>query len=84
MISWDLKLDVGLLLQLLNGEIEDVEGIDRTSFYRRLLTTYDWYTLIKLVPPEKLRMMLDDSVLDRLFPKDLRDKFLYARTVLRG
>jgi hypothetical protein len=84
MISWDLKLDAGLLLQLLNDEIEGVEGVDKTSLYRRLLTTYDWYTLIKLVPPEKLRMMLDDSVLDRLFPKDLKDKFLYARTVLRG
>ncbi|MFH0727629.1 MAG: hypothetical protein V2B19_14975 [Pseudomonadota bacterium] len=84
MISWDLKLDASLLLQLLNDEIEGVEGVDKTSLYRRLLTTYDWYTLIKLVPPEKLRMMLDDSVLDRLFPKDLKDKFLYARTVLRG
>jgi hypothetical protein len=84
MISWDLKLDAGLLLKLLNDEIKDIEGFDKSSLYRRLLTTYDWYTLMKIVPPDKLRLMLDDSVLDRLFPKDLKEKFLYARTVLLG
>jgi hypothetical protein len=84
MISWDLKLDADLLLRLLNDEIEYIEGFDKINLYRRLLTTYDWYTLMKIVPPEKLRSVLDDAVLDRLFPKDLKDKFLYARTVLRG
>jgi hypothetical protein len=84
MISWDLKLDADLLLKLLNDEVKDIEGFDKNSLYRRLLTTYDWYTLMKIVPADKLRLMLDDSVLDRLFPKDLKEKFLYARAVLRG
>lgn len=84
MISWDLKLDPGLLLRLLNDEIESIEGFDKVHLYRRLLTTYDWYTLMKIVPPDKLRSMLDDSVLNGLFPKDLKDKYLYARSVLWG
>lgn len=70
------------LFQLLNGEIENIDGIDKSFLYRRLLTTYDWYTLLKLVPNEKYNQMLDDSVLDGLFPKELKEKFIYVRRVL--
>ena len=82
-VFWDLDINAELLLQLLNNEIDGIEGIDKSTLYRRLLTTYDWYTLLKIAPKNKLQQMLDDSVLNRLFPKDLKEKFLYARSILR-
>lgn len=84
MVSWDLDVDAELLLQLLNDQIQEIRGFDKANIYRRLLTTYDWYTVLKIVPHDKLRLMLDDSILNRLFPKDLKEKFLYARTILFG
>ena len=81
---WDLKVNPDLLLNLLDGDIREAEGIEKKDLYRRLLGTYDWYTLLKIVPREKLSQMLDDSVLDGLFPKDLKEKYLYARKLLRG
>lgn len=81
-LSWDLDIKAEQLFQLLNGEIENIDGIDKSFLYRRLLTTYDWYTLLKLVPNEKYNQMLDDSVLDGLFPKELKEKFIYVRRVL--
>ena len=80
---WDLDINSELLLQLLNDEVDDVSGINKPILYCRLLMTYDWYTLLKIVPHDKLLQMLDNLVLDRLFPKDLKDKFQYARSVLR-
>jgi hypothetical protein len=84
MAFWDLAVDADSLLRLLNGEIEDAGGLDRHGLYRRLLSTYDWYTLLKIIPHERLSQMLDDVVLDRLFPKDLKEKYRYARKLLRG
>lgn len=84
MAFWDLKVDADTLLSLLKGEIEEAGSIDKTNLYRRLLSTYDWYTLLKIVPHENLSQMLDDPVLDKLFPKDLKEKYLYARKILRG
>ena len=83
-IVWDLDVNTGQLLRLLNDEIAEIHGLDRKSLFRRLLTTYDWYTLLKLIPTEGLGPMLDDTVLDRLYPRDLRAKFIYAREVLSG
>ena len=83
-IAWDLDLTADQLFQLFNDEIEEIAGFDKKCLYRRLLTTYDWYTLLKLVPEEKIRQMLDDSVINLLFPKDLKEKYLYARSVLSG
>jgi hypothetical protein len=84
MAFWDLKVNADSLLSLLNDDIEKAGSLDKKQLYRRLLSTYDWYTLLKIVPNENLSQMLDDAVLDKLFPKDLKEKFLYARKILRG
>ncbi len=81
-LLWDLDISVEGLLQLLNDEIEDIDGFGKINLYQRLLTTYDWYTLLRLLPVEKIKPMLADEVLNRLFPRDLRDRFIYARSIL--
>ncbi len=83
-IAWDIDIQADHLLQLLNDEIEEVCGFDKTSLFRRLLTTYDWHTLLKLVPAKDFKSILDDSVLDRLYPTDLKEKYLYAREIISG
>ena len=81
---WDVELDAEQLGRLLRGEIERIGHIDRVSLYRRLLMTYDWYTLLSLIPPERLQEALSDAVLERLYPSSLKDRYFYARSVLFG
>jgi hypothetical protein len=54
----------------------------RKLIFCRLLSTYDWYTLIKLIPKKLLREALTDDVLGRLYPKELKEKYKYAREIL--
>jgi len=58
--------------------------IDRVNLFRRLLTTYDWYTLLAMIPPDRLPEALSDAVLDRLYPKSLKERYRYARRILYG
>ncbi len=81
-LYWDLEIDSEQLYGLLEGEIEETPLVSRSNLYCRLLKTYGWYKLLKLVPEEMLKDMLNDTVLSRLHPKDLRDRFIYARQVL--
>ena len=81
---WDVELDAEQLGRLLRGEIERIGHIDRVSLYRRLLMTYDWYTLLNLIPPDRLREALGEPVLKGIHPASLRDRYLYARNVLFG
>ena len=81
-LYWDMDVEPEQLYRMLDGETEAIEYIDRSDLYARLLSTYDWYTLLKLVPTKNLKHALSDQVISRLYPKELKDRYLYAREVL--
>ena len=81
-LFWDLNVDVKQLNKLLNGEINRTGSIETADLYYRLLTTFDWHTLLKIVPKDKLAEMLNDSVINKIKSKDLRKRFIYARQFL--
>jgi hypothetical protein len=83
-VYWDVDVTADQLARLLDGEIDRVGHIDRINLYRRLLKTYDWYTLLALIPPDRLHEVLSEDVLDHLHPADLKDRYRYARRVLFG
>ena len=63
-LYWDMDVKTNDLLRLLE-ETNEIGHIDKLNFYCRLLKTYDWYTLLKLIPLEKFEEILSDPVLDR-------------------
>lgn len=79
---WDKEIDPDLLYAFVNGEIDSVPLLFPKSIYLRLLSTYDWYTLLSLLPMETLEKAMSDDVLDSLFPKTLSRKYRYARRLL--
>ena len=81
-LYWDMDVEPEQLYRMLYGKIDGFGQIKRTDLYARLLATYDWYTLLKLVPVENLKHALSDQVINRIYPKELKDRFLYAREVL--
>lgn len=81
-LFWDKEINVTDMEKILDEKLDTIDDIDSQIFFTRLLTSCNWYTLLKLFPPKKLRILLNDSVLDRLFPKDLKGKYIYAREVL--
>ena len=79
---WDRHIDPDLLYAFVNGEIDSVPLMYPKNIYLRLLSTYDWYTLLSLLPMETLEKAMSDDVLDSLFPKTLSRKYRYARQLL--
>jgi hypothetical protein len=83
-LYWDTNVKPGDLYRLLKGEIDEIGHIDKFNLYYRILTTFDWYTIIKMIPQKDLTSLLSDNVLGRIHPKDLKNKYQYARSVLSG
>ena len=81
-LYWDVKVQPDELYALLKGEIERIGHVDILNLYYRMLTTYDWYTILRIVPTDKLGDLLSDPVLDRIRFRDLKEKFLYARKIV--
>jgi len=81
-LFWDRNVDMDYMLELLEGKPERISG-DIIDLYRRFLTSCDWYVLLKLFPLSTLKdELLDEKVLCRLFPKELRVRYRYARKIL--
>ena len=70
------------LYALLKGEIERIGHVDILNLYHRMLMTFDWYTILRIVPSDKLGDLLSDAVLAKIRFRDLKEKFLYARKII--
>ena len=81
-LHWDVNVKLSEMYSLLDKDPVELENIKEVNFYCRLLTSCDWYTLLKLVSSEKIKRILSDTVIDRLYPKDIKGRFLYAREIL--
>ncbi len=82
-LYWDSYVSPEMVYNYLFDKA-DAQSItfDPVNLYRRMLTTLDWYTILKLVPFEKLDALLHEDVIQRLYPKSLQKKFRYVRSVL--
>ena len=81
-LHWDMNVELSEVHHLLEKDSEELEDINEINFYCRLLTSCDWYTLLKLMPSKKIKQILSDTVIDRLYPKDIKRRYLYARDIL--
>jgi hypothetical protein len=81
-LYWDVKVQPYQLHELLKGKIERIGHVDIQDLYFRMLMTFDWYTILRIVPTDKLCDLLSDAVLDKIRFKDLKEKFLYARQII--
>ena len=78
-LFWDIEIDPDKLYDLLNGKIQRIGHVDAPNLFYRILMTLDWYSILRIVPHERMKELLSDTVLDRIRFKDLKDKYLYAK-----
>ena len=81
-IFWDVDTEPVNAEALIEKNLKSIEKIHSQQFFRRLLISCDWYTLLKLIGTEKLANILTDPVIDGIFPRDLKTKYEYARDIL--
>jgi hypothetical protein len=81
-LYWDVKVQPEVLHELLIGKVERIGHVDILNLYYRMLMTFDWYTILRIVPSDKLGDLLSDAVLDKIRFRDLKEKYLYARQIL--
>lgn len=81
-LFWDTQPDGRELDQRMEEALQTLDDVQSQQFFVKLLTSCDWYTLIKLVPEDQLKTIMSDSILSRLFPPDLKNKYQYARDFL--
>ena len=81
-LFWDVAPGRLELDNLLAGDTNHLNSVEEQNVYRRLIMSCDWYTLLKILPLYKIKKILQSPIIEELYPKDLKKRFLYARDVL--
>ncbi len=82
-ILWDSVISVEEACLLLEGAKLQIRGVSVEDIYRKLLMSYSWYTLLEILGlPYIQEKMLQQSVIETLFPDSLRKRYRYVRSIL--
>ncbi len=82
MVSWDLPYTPEMLYSLLVGEVDIINGFTRQQLFMKIVNGFYWHHVRHIVPKESLPDALSEDVIRGLFPRDLRDKYRYVRSLL--
>jgi len=81
-LFWDYEVSEEEFQDILKGKISRAGHLDKETLYVRILTSLDWYSILDLVGTQHLQELLSESVLSRIYSKDLRRKYAVAKRVL--
>jgi len=82
-VMWDYPISAADMEDLLDGKIDKAGHYTREQLFAKILTGLPWYTIIRLVPVEKVKEMLTDKVISILWPVSVRKKYEYVRKRLQ-
>ncbi len=76
---WDYKISVDDIESVLNGEKDHIGHLTQDKIFARLLESYPWFTVVKLMTIEDIQMLLTSNVISQLRSKSLREKYEFVR-----
>ena len=78
---WDRNIDKEFVQGLLAGKI-NLSDSANVALFARVIQSNAWYTIFKVFDKKALIKLLDDRVLNLIYPKELKEKYIYARKIL--
>ncbi|OFX28618.1 MAG: hypothetical protein A2033_16370 [Bacteroidetes bacterium GWA2_31_9] len=79
---WDINISKEDLFDIFSGKKESVYSVNQIKIYSRLLNSYDWYTILSIIPLKKMNNVLKDDVLKLLWPKSISKRYYNAKRIL--
>ena len=83
-INWDSPHSVDDIYSVYSGEQKNIGVLDKTWIYYKVLNNSRWYDVLKIFPKNELKEVLSEEVIQRLFPRQLRDKYRHVRNAIFG
>jgi len=75
-LFWDYQIPEVEIEELLQQN--DLSNNLTVSLYNRILSSYRWYDILKLLTPAQLENALSERVINTIFSKHLRERYSYA------
>ncbi len=80
-ILWDYHLTDEEIMRIYKGELV-IGGMDEIKLKSRLLNSYNWYTLVKVLGIKEAKLLLKPEIIKYIYPTQLQHKYQYAASIL--
>lgn len=80
---WDYNIAPEHCLEVLEGKREKAGHYTETTLFRKLLESFSWFTILTIIPPERILQLLTDNTLKSLRFKSLTNRYEFIRSRLQ-
>ena len=82
-LMWDYNIPPEVCLDVLEGKVKMAGHYTEATLFRKLLESYRWFTVLKVIPPERIFELLTDDVINTLRFKSLSERYVFIRKELQ-
>ncbi len=82
-LMWDYNIAPEHCLEVLEGKREKAGHYTEATLFRKLLESYSWFTILSLIPIERILQLLTDQTLQSLRFKSLTKRYEFIRSRLQ-
>ena len=81
-LMWDYNIPPGHCLEVLEGTRKKAGHYNEATLFRKLIETYPWFTILKLLSLERILELLTDQTIYSVRFKSLIPKYEFIRSRL--
>lgn len=82
-LMWDYNIAPEHCLEVLEGKREKAGHYTAETLFRKVLESYRWFTILRIIPPERILELLTDNVISSLRFKSLSERYAFIRKELQ-
>jgi len=82
-LMWDYNISPEKCLEVLEGTRTKAGHYTDETLFRKLIETYPWFTVLKLLPRERILQLMSDQTLQSVRNKSLISHYEFIRTRLQ-
>ncbi len=82
-IMWDYNISVKDMEMLIDGKIQKAGHYTYESLFIKMISGLPWFSVVAVFGPEKIKELLTDEVIRKIWPKSVQEKYVYVRKRLQ-
>ncbi len=82
-IMWDYNIPPGHCLEVLEGTRKNAGHYNEATLFRKLIESYPWFTILNLLPLERLLELMTDKTIQSLRFKSITTHYEFIRSRLQ-
>lgn len=82
-IMWDYNISVEEMEMLIKGKVSEAGHYTIDNLFIKMASGLPWFTIIDIFGVERVKELLTEDVVKRIWPESIQKKYSYVRTRLQ-